>query len=189
MTEISPKTPSRLLPDTADVSDSASPLESYSVLYAEDIPHYGSVDIEARDDAEVLRLAQFFDTDKVAYSEGCWDGAVCKRIVSIEDAAGRIVAQDIPLDDYRLHHGIEAPHHKASVTVDNRFRVDIRRNAPPPMASAQLVVKVYPITDGQLWDEPYDVFVVDEGRIVELENDARAGYCSGTADALDEPHK
>jgi len=175
MTEISPKAHSRPLPETADVSDGASALKSYSVLYAEDIPHYGSVDIEARDDAEALRLALSFDSDKVSYYEGCWDGAACKRIVSINDAAGRTIAQDIPLDDYRLHHGIEAQHHKASVTVDNRFRIDIRRSAPPPMASAQLVIKVYPITDGKTWDEAYDVFVVDEGRIVELENDAREG--------------
>jgi len=175
MTEISSEAPSRPLPETADVSEGASQPKSYCVLYAEDIPHYGSVDIEARDDSEALRLALAFDTDKVAYFEGCWDGGVCKRIVSIDDAAGRTVAQDIPLDDYRLHHGIEARHHKASVTVDNRFRVDIRRSAPPPMASAQLVVKVYPITDGNPWEEPYGVLVVDEGRIVELENDAREG--------------
>ena len=37
------------------------------------------------------------------------------------------------------------------------------------MASAQLVLKVYPITEGEVWDEPYETFVVDEDRIVELE--------------------
>ena len=57
----------------------------------------------------------------------------------------------------------------AAVDVDFRFRIVIRRNAPPPMASAQLVLKVYPITNGQAWIEPYETFVVDEGRIVELE--------------------
>jgi hypothetical protein len=57
----------------------------------------------------------------------------------------------------------------ASVEIDNRFLLVIRRNAPPPMASAQLVLKVYPITDDEAWDDPYEVFSVDEGRIVELE--------------------
>lgn len=58
---------------------------------------------------------------------------------------------------------------RASITLDNRFTVEISRNAPPPMVSAQLVLKVYPITDGEAWDEPYEVFAVDEGRVVELE--------------------
>ena len=62
---------------------------------------------------------------------------------------------------------------RAQVTIDDRFHLVIRRNAPPPMASAQLVVNVYPIADGEVWCEPYEVFVVDEGRIVELENEAR----------------
>jgi hypothetical protein len=63
--------------------------------------------------------------------------------------------------------------HRAILWVDDRFQIEIRRNAPPPMASAQLVIHVYPITDGEIWDHPYDSFVVDEGRIVELENEAR----------------
>jgi hypothetical protein len=62
---------------------------------------------------------------------------------------------------------------RAAVEIDNRFRVAIRRNAPPPMASAQLLLDVYPILDGEIWDEPYQVFAVDEARIVELENEAR----------------
>lgn len=62
--------------------------------------------------------------------------------------------------------------YRAFITVDNRFRVEIRRNAPPPMASAQLILKVYPITEGLVWDEPYAVFAVDEGR-VEIEEEAR----------------
>jgi hypothetical protein len=63
--------------------------------------------------------------------------------------------------------------HRAFITVDNRFKVEVRRNAPPPMASAQLVLKVYPVTDGEIWDEPYQVFAVDEARVIELENEAR----------------
>jgi hypothetical protein len=62
---------------------------------------------------------------------------------------------------------------RAFIRVDNRFKVEVRRNAPPPMASAQLVLKVYPITDGEVWDEPYEVFAVDEGRVIELENQTK----------------
>jgi hypothetical protein len=54
--------------------------------------------------------------------------------------------------------------------IDERFQAEIRGNAPPPMATAQLVLKVYPITDGEVRDEPYEIFAVDEGRVIELEN-------------------
>ena len=63
--------------------------------------------------------------------------------------------------------------YRAFIRVDNRFMVEVRRNAPPPMATAQLVLKVYPITDGEAWDDPYEVFAVDEGRIIELENEMK----------------
>jgi len=62
---------------------------------------------------------------------------------------------------------------RSVVWVDDRYKVEIRRDAPPPMASAQLVLKVYPVTSGKVWDEPYQVFAVDEGRVIELENEAR----------------
>jgi hypothetical protein len=62
---------------------------------------------------------------------------------------------------------------RATVEIDSRFRVGIRRNAPPPLTSAQLLVDVYPILDGEIWDEPYESFAVDEARIIELENEAR----------------
>jgi len=62
---------------------------------------------------------------------------------------------------------------RAMIWIDNRFHIEIRRNPPPPMSSAQLVIRVYPITDGEIWDEPYDVFVVDEARIIELEQEMK----------------
>lgn len=61
----------------------------------------------------------------------------------------------------------------ARIDIDDRYHVVIRRIAPPPMASAQLVISVYPITDGEVWDDPCDTFVVDEGCIIELENEMK----------------
>lgn len=61
----------------------------------------------------------------------------------------------------------------AAVEIDGRFRVTIRRVAPPLMATAQLVLRVYPITDGETWCEPYEEFFVDEGRVIELEDEYR----------------
>ncbi len=63
--------------------------------------------------------------------------------------------------------------HRALLWIDDRFQIEIRRNTPPPMASAHLVIHVYPITDGEVWDYPYDTFVVDEGRIIELETEMK----------------
>jgi hypothetical protein len=61
----------------------------------------------------------------------------------------------------------------AAVEIDGRFRVTIRRNAPPPMDSAQLVLRVYPITDGETWCQPYQEFFVDEASVIELENEMK----------------
>jgi hypothetical protein len=63
--------------------------------------------------------------------------------------------------------------YRAFIRVDDRFKVEVRCNAASPPDSAQLVLKVYPITDGEAWDEPCDVFTVDEAGIIELETQAR----------------
>jgi hypothetical protein len=79
-------------------------LKTYTVVFAEDVPHYGSTEIEATDDAHALATAQSFDTSGLYY-EGSWDSSVCKRIVSIEDSSGAPVANDIALDNYFLRNG------------------------------------------------------------------------------------
>lgn len=57
---------------------------------------------------------------------------------------------------------------RAMIWIDNRFHIEIRRTA-----SAEMVIAVYPITDGEIWDDPYDTFVVDEARIIELEQELK----------------
>lgn len=59
---------------------------------------------------------------------------------------------------------------RAILRIDGRFHIEISRTAPPPMASAALVIMIYPITDGEVWDDPYEVLWVDEGKIIELES-------------------
>ena len=53
------------------------------------------------------------------------------------------------------------------VAIDDRLDVAIIRTADG------LKVEVYPITDGEIWDDPYDRFEVDEGQIRELERELR----------------
>ena len=58
----------------------------------------------------------------------------------------------------------------AYVEIDKRYNVAIIRT-DPSSAFSQLVLRVYPITKGEIWDAPFAVFAVDEGRITELENE------------------
>jgi hypothetical protein len=53
------------------------------------------------------------------------------------------------------------------VEVDRRFDVAILRTV------TGLTIRIYPRTDGELWDDPFTVFEVDEAEIVELEKEIR----------------
>ena len=76
-------------------------MKTYTILYAEDVPHYASVQIEAESDEDALQRAMVFDYAGEAL-EAEWSNPVCKRIVHVEDETGNTIANDIPLDDYVL---------------------------------------------------------------------------------------
>jgi hypothetical protein len=82
-------------------------MKTYSVLFAEDVPHYGAVEIKARNPAAALKAAKAYDLSQVT-TDPVWDNSVSKRIVYIEDADGNMLHCDVPLDDYHLRHGGEA---------------------------------------------------------------------------------
>jgi hypothetical protein len=79
-------------------------MKTYSVLFAEDVPHYGTAEIEAKDDAAALEAAKVYDLSEVTLDPE-WENSVCKRIVYIEDQEGNTIFHDVPLDDYDLRHG------------------------------------------------------------------------------------
>jgi hypothetical protein len=79
-------------------------MKTYSVLFAEDVPHYGVAEIEAEDDTAALDAAKAFDLSEVT-NDPEWNNSVCKRIVYIEDPEGNTMFHDVPLDDHFL--GIE----------------------------------------------------------------------------------
>ena len=90
---------------TAASEEDAGPApRRYAVVFAEDVPHYARVEIEAEDDSHALRVARAYDTHSLDY-EASWGDAVCRRIVSIEDAGGADVARDVALDDFFLRNG------------------------------------------------------------------------------------
>jgi len=79
-------------------------MKTYSVLFAEDVPHYGVAQIEAEDDAAALEAAKAYDISEVT-NDPEWENSVSKRIVHIEDPEGHTVAYDVPLDGYSLRSG------------------------------------------------------------------------------------
>jgi hypothetical protein len=78
-------------------------MKTYTVLYAEDVPQYAQGEVEARGPKDAIAKARKLDTDTFTAFEPDWSGAVSRRIVSIEDPDGDVIAEAIPLDDFVLH--------------------------------------------------------------------------------------
>jgi hypothetical protein len=89
-------------------------MKTYTVIYAEDVPHYALGEVEARGQKDAVAKARKLDTDTFTAYDPDWSGAVSRRIVSIEDPDGSIVAHDIPLDNYVLY----------NADTDKRFKLD-----------------------------------------------------------------
>ncbi|ODS56452.1 MAG: hypothetical protein ABS36_08700 [Acidobacteria bacterium SCN 69-37] len=79
-------------------------MKTYTVLFAEDVPHYGSVEIEASSDEAALEAALVFDLTE-ATLEPDWQNGTCRRIVQIECPDGRTMAEGTALDGTFLRHG------------------------------------------------------------------------------------
>jgi hypothetical protein len=88
-------------------------MKTYTVLYAEDVPHYGQAEIEAADAEAAIEAARKLPLDgPLDLYDADFSNTVCKRIVHIEDADGNIVAEDLPVDNYVLHHADDDKRHK-----------------------------------------------------------------------------
>jgi hypothetical protein len=78
-------------------------MKTYTVLYASDIPHYATFEVEAGSPEQALTAARAkIKAGDVLLEDPDWEGSILDRIIQIEDDAGNSVANDIPLDDYRL---------------------------------------------------------------------------------------
>jgi hypothetical protein len=73
-------------------------------LFAEDVPHYGTAEIQAEDDAAALEAAKTYPLSEVT-NDAEWENSVCKRIVFIDDPEGNTIVNDVALDNYDLRHG------------------------------------------------------------------------------------
>ena len=56
-----------------------------------------------------------------------------------------------------------------SVAIDNRFQVELMRTGEG------LRINVFPITDGDVWDDPFERFDVDESEVLALEQEIGHG--------------
>jgi hypothetical protein len=82
-------------------------MKTYIVLYAEDVPHYGTAEVEAENDADAIAKASAITDEDLGNTanDPAHCSSVCKRIVHIQDADGNDIAHDLSLDAYTLIHG------------------------------------------------------------------------------------
>lgn len=72
-------------------------MKTYNVLFAEDVPHYSAVEIEAMDTVDAIQKAQNCDLTDVPTNPD-WNNVISRRIVEVTDEDENIVAEFIPLD-------------------------------------------------------------------------------------------
>ena len=72
-------------------------MKNYTVLYAEDVPHYVTAEIEALDTVDAITKAAAYDFSETA-TDPDYRNAVSRRIVEVTDENDNIVAEFIALD-------------------------------------------------------------------------------------------
>jgi hypothetical protein len=110
-------------------------MKTYTVLFAHEVPYYGSVEISATDDADALAKARVYwkraqrDKEPWPLNEPDYDCTVLDRIVEMTDETGRQVAEDIRLDKYFL------------TTAPTDLSVKLIENASPMHAALEKIVR------------------------------------------------
>jgi hypothetical protein len=74
-------------------------MKTYTVLYAEDVPHYGTREFDAADDTLAIERARTITPDAMSKytNDPEYGNSRCRRIIHIEGPEG-IIAEDIYLD-------------------------------------------------------------------------------------------
>lgn len=136
-------------------------MKTYSVIYAEDVPHYAGGEIPARSPKQAIAKARKVDTDTFTAFDPDWSNAVCRRIVTITDPKGKTIAEDIRLDNYSLELG-----------TDEELR--IREHAGKLIIALERAFELLEgIADKLLYEEGQPVTFLESREIEDIYNDAR----------------
>ena len=100
-------------------------MKTYTVVFGEDVPHYGVAEIAAQDAAAVIEAAKAYDRDNLSAYDAEWSCSVCARICNItDDETGEIVGEDIALDGYFLRDGGEEARRLCDAAADMRTALE-----------------------------------------------------------------
>jgi hypothetical protein len=78
-------------------------MKTYTALFAEDVPHYCTVEIQAgNDEAAITQAKQYPAKFDMNFDDPDWNNPVCQRIVHILNSNDIEVAHDISLDGHQL---------------------------------------------------------------------------------------
>jgi hypothetical protein len=76
-------------------------MPKFTVLVAHDVPHYGTIEIEAANaDQALAKIREMYLGDILAGAcfDPAFDASICARIVHMQDEAGNTAHEDTPLD-------------------------------------------------------------------------------------------
>lgn len=76
-------------------------MPKFNIIVAHNVPHYGTVEIEARDPdhaLEVLKQKNLSGILDEAVLDPAWDSSNCARIVYMQDEQGNVFHEDTALD-------------------------------------------------------------------------------------------
>jgi hypothetical protein len=137
-------------------------MKTYTVIFAQDVPHYGTVDIEAESDDQAIEAARIYwrDVENDPVNDPDWNSSVSKRIVEITDESGKSIANDVRLDSYNLERATDE-------------EIKIRAHAKELLESFERAFEILEgIADKLLYDEGLPVTAIESREIEDIYNDA-----------------
>ena len=122
-------------------------MKTYIALYAEDVRHYSTVEIEAVDTVDAIAKARSYDLTDVPTNPD-WHNAVCRRIVEVHNTANEVRILEAnhiiavhPVLDGRGQRRILAGHRSLPPPANSQTP----RNGPPRGARSGDVVALRPL--------------------------------------------
>ena len=132
-------------------------MKTYTALFAEDVPHYGTAEITAANHEEAIAAARRLDVSALC-TDPDWSSPVCRRIVQIEANDGTYIANDIALDEFILRNGGEPARllcDAAPKLLDALTRIAAIPLWGEPIADAQLKADLVSVSE---YDRELDQF-------------------------------